>query len=715
MLKKGEFDMNSIWGSLGGNLIGTLYFLYFQVVGILLIRLLYSKKNTVTHLLCGSVLGSALLQWTPVLFAFFFNFSVTSHILAAVSCGAVLALVLLDKFDRKLLFLPSMTQVKTFLKTHRGFLILFGFTFILFCIMLSSHSFPVKEDGMHTGQCTFGDMNMHLGFITSIARQQDFPPFYSIAPGTKLSWPFLCDSISSSIYIWGSSLRWAYMLPMYFALLQIMLGFYCLAYDWLRKASKACLAWYLFFYNGGLGFVYFIDWSSERTYTLQNMFTGFYETPTNLVGNNIRWVNIIVDMLLPQRATLFGYATLFTCIWLLWRCVYRNEKDLFLLTALLTASLPMVHTHSFLAMAFISAAWLLMYLCRSIRLRLKIQNPGRALMLAFLAFMCILQLLNNKKILESSRLLIIGIAGIGILVCFGVFCLIKHIRLHGYRSLLLTWGLYLMIILCLAFPQLLYWTFGQAANSGFNTGHFNWGNQGDNYLWFYIKNWGVILLLLIPAVCCSKRKNLEILSASFVIWFFIELISISPNTYDNNKLLYVAFIFFCCISADYGLNLYEKLKSLGGARFFGILFLFTAGISGMLSIARELVSDHTLYSKSHLEAALYVDANADTNSTILTNDRHVNEIAALTGRNIVSGASVFLWPHGIYNEERTNDVRTMYEFPESSLELFRQYDVDYVMISSWERSNFAIDESAFDALFECVFAYEEIKLYKTNF
>ena len=57
-----------------------------------------------------------------------------------------------------------------------------------------------------------------------------------------------------------------------------------------------------------------------------------------------------------------------------------------------------------------------------------------------------------------------------------------------FWQLLFTWGIYLVIILMLALPQLFNWTFSQASGSGFTTSHFNWSNQGDPYLWFYIKN-----------------------------------------------------------------------------------------------------------------------------------------------------------------------------------------------------------------------------------
>lgn len=711
------WNMNTIWGSFSGNIIGTLYFLYFQVCGIIITRGLLSKKGLATHILCGSVLGSVLLSWFPALFAFFLDFSVTAHICAGLAVGISVAALFFFRRHAFHFSFPSSTEINSFLKKHRIFLLMFFFTFFLFVIMLSSHTFPLKEDSMHTGQCTYGDMSMHLGFITSIARQQTFPPYYSISPGTKLSWPFLCDSISSSIYLWGTSLRWAYMLPMYFAFLQVMSGFYCFAYSWLKKVSGASLAWFLFFYNGGLGFIYFIDWTKERTYEFKNIFTEFYLTPTNLINNNIRWVNIIVDMLLPQRATLFGYAILFTCIWLLWRCVYNQEKDLFPFAAILTASLPMIHTHSFLAMGLISASWLLMDLLRDINLKLFFKYPGKAFLTVFLIFMCLLQYLTRKEnVLSSSNYVTICLSVLFLLTAMGVCCLFKYICCHGLKELLSGWGVFLAVILILALPQLFYWTFRQSSNSGFNTGLFNWGNQGDQYLWFYIKNWGVILLLLIPAICYANRKNLGILSAGFLIWFVVELVAISPNPYDNNKLLYVAYIFFCCISAKYGCELYQKVKPVRGASMWSCLFIFLACISALLSMGREIVSDYTLYSAAHVKAAEFIDENTPVYATFLTNERHVNEIAALTGRNIVSGASVFLGPHGIYDASRADDVRTMYEKPENSQELFRKYHVDYVMISSWERGSYNLDEFLFDSMFECVFQCNdgEIKLYKTG-
>ena len=56
--------------------------------------------------------------------------------------------------------------------------------------------------------------------------------------------------------------------------------------------------------GSGFGFVYFL----KDAATFKGIFTGFYTTPTNYTTKNIVWVNPIVDLLIPQRATLFGWA-----------------------------------------------------------------------------------------------------------------------------------------------------------------------------------------------------------------------------------------------------------------------------------------------------------------------------------------------------------------------------------------------------------------------
>ena len=717
--------MNGFFGSIPGNILGTLYFLCFPCAGFFLARRIFLKKSTLFSLLTGSVFGSVLLQWLPALFAFFFGFSLKAHIAALLFLiiGLILFYVLYrPAVPAKAPGLPPKSCLQ-FLRENKAFAVLMGITFLLFCVLLSTHTILAKEDGLHVGQCTYGDLQMHLGIITSIANQQIFPPYYSISPWDKLSYPFLCDSISSSVYLFGASLRYAYMLPMYFAFLQVMGCFYAIADTLFHDHIKSLAAWVLFFYNGGLGFVYFIDWSADGGYTLRDIFTGYYTTPTNLVGHNIRWVNVIADMLLPQRATLFGYAVAFCVIWLLLLAIREGEKNCFLPAGILAGALPMIHTHSFVGILILSACWMLMRLYRTASPKMHCSRPGAVLLGGFTVCMLLLELLTKSVPSASSDLLFrFGVFVAAALVLYGLSllyrCFIKKDTGEGcsysLRDFLSTWGLFFVALLLLSMPQLLEWTFGQTSQSGFLQGHFNWGNQGDEYLWFYLKNWGAVLFLFVPAMIHCEKENFDMMSGAFLLWFVVEIISFTPNTYDNNKLLYLTYVFVCCLSASYGVDLLRSLKNIPTRRCAASGMAFLCTVSAVLTLGRELVSDYTAYSSAQVEAAAFVEQNTAPTSRFLTNNRHVNEIAALAGRNVLNGSGTFLAMHGLYHTEYHEDFRAIYENPAASVDLIRAYDIDYIEVSSWERGDYAVDETYLRTAYPCVFDNGEIQIYQVN-
>lgn len=738
-----------------GNIGGTIYYLCFQAAGLISMRCLFPRERLLSRLLSGSVTGSLLFAWLPALFSFFFDFTPLSHMLALGAAALLAAAAAASGRVRKTLPPYAKEPEKEALKPYIPFAVLLFLTIAFWCLLLHTHTLlPGKGGDLRTGQCTYGDMNMHLGFVTSLARQGAFPPDYSIMPGVRLSYPFLSDSVSSSLYLLGMSLRAAYILPMIFAMAQIFTAVYLFALEAPRASSHfpaglspasdqapprahrtALFALLLFFCNGGLGFAYFFDRADEAAYRFSDIFTGFYTTPTNLIEKNIRWVNIIADMLLPQRATLFGYAVLFPALWLLYRAAFRNRREYFPLAALWVAALPMIHTHSFLSAGVVSAVWLLLWLLRqnakkrlpegslsdlsryTARKQIHLAKPahtsGGWIFALFLVLMCLLQAAAYSG--NHSDGLLFLLSGLGLFAAAlvpGIFLLCTYIRSHGYRILFASWGIYLILILCLALPQLLFWTFGQVAEGGFVRGHFGWGNQGDFYLWFYIKNIGAPLLLTAGAVCTCGRRNAPLFLPALFLWWLGELVVFTPNTYDNNKLLYTAYFLLCLGAADYGCLLYDKIKSIPGCRFLAASFLLCSSLSGMLTLGREAVSDYCLYSASQAALAEYIEENTPPDAVFLTDTRHNNEISSLTGRSIVCGADTFLYYHGLDTTERKEDLLLMYEAPLEHSELFDKYNVSYVVISRFERSSFHVDEDFFRTCCQELFSFGDTLLYK---
>lgn len=700
-----------MFGSVGGNVLGTLYFIYFQVAGILLMGRLLKKEGVLTRVLLGSVAGSVLLQWLPVLFSFLFDFTMVSHILAMVVLLPVFVPVVLGRYKVK----EEVSDVSACIRYHGVFFGLSACVLVLWIYLLHTHTLSADEMGaMHTGQCTYGDMNMHLGFISSLTVQGTFPPEYSLYPGEKMAYPFLSDSISSGVYLMGASLRFAYILPMIVAFVQVLGGVYLLAVTISGSRVKALLTYILYFFNGGLGFAYFVDWARERKFTAESIFTGFYTTPTNLVDYNLRWVNIIADMLLPQRATLFGYAVLFPALWMLYKAVFAERKEYFVIAGVLVSALPMIHTHSFVAAAFVSAAWLLLYLYREAVVEEKRKIPAGWILFAGVLVMCLIQNGVNKNAVQERELLTVGIAGVAFCVCCGVVLLVFLVRKSGWKNMLQTWGRYLGIILLLALPQLCFWTFGQATGDNFLRGHFNWGNQGDLYPWFYLKNLGLPLILIVGAICAQRKKSGELILPAVVIWYVAEFIVFQPNVYDNNKLLYVAYLLLCIAAADYGVELYAVLKVFGGAKWLAGLFLCGSVLAAALTLGREAVSNYQLYGQADVKLARYVEENTPPDSVILTHTHHNNAVASLTGRNIVCGADAFLYFHGYDTTDRKEDIRLMYEYPAENMDLFARYEVSYIVVSPYERANYALNETVLQEMFEIVFSQDDVQLYKVK-
>ncbi|MCR5808941.1 MAG: hypothetical protein K6G56_05210 [Clostridiales bacterium] len=683
------------------NILSFLYAALFALSGVMAARLLFPKDRLVKQLLFGLTLGLVMLLWLPVLPSFIFGFTLASQVIALVIAVGVGVLCAVFGKDR------AVTGSFKW-KTERPLLLTCVPLVLIGVILMCNHYITNASDGsLHVGQCTYGDLCMHLGFITSISVQKTFPPMYSILPDTALGYPFLCDSVSSTFYTLGSTLRFATILPAVYAHIVTVLGVYLLFEDWFKRDSAAVLGTWLFFVGGGFGFAYFFDnaktfagldsgnaWSNWLKETMNIYATvpdgspldmgkllmeGWYKTPTNFVDNGLRWVNSIADMIIPQRATLFGWALLFPALQLLRRAVFEKETRFFIYLGVLAGAMPLVHTHSFFALGLMSAFLLVALLI------------GQA----------------SKKLTKDER--------------------------KEGRRRLLYFLLFGAIAVALAAPQLFGFTFRQSSAGGFIKYHFNWCNESDSWLWFYIKNLGFIFLLMVPAFLCAKKETKLFYGGTLLIWALCEFVVFQPNTYDNNKLLFVWFALTCGIVADFLIGIWDRLHALpvnagkkekqaklplGRRIAYALTFaalIFSMLLSGVMTLAREYVSgdhlgfeEHKLKYKENGYQVVSADLvgltdwmrdNVEPDATVLTATNHNNAVAMLTGRNIVCGAPTFLFYHGVNYGERYNDVRRMYEDPSGCFrELAEKYGVDYVLISGWERSSYSVDAAFFSTL-----------------
>lgn len=616
------------------NTLGFLYFCVFVASGQMLARAVLREENALLRILMGGVASLVMLLWLPALFSFMLKFTLLSQLLALLVCVAIGLFCF--RISRRHPCMPfSFAQEK-------GTLLLLLPLFLLGVFLFFTHTLASKDGALHVGQSTFGDLPLHLGFVTSIGEQGFFPPQYSILPGTQVGYPFLCDSISATFYVLGASLRFSMLLPAIFAYALVLLGVYCFFQSWLRDYRIVRLATLLFFIGGGLGFVYFFDQAKTQPDLFRSIFEAFYKTPTNNIEVGVKWVNPIADMLIPQRATLFGWALLFPALTMLHKAAFLNERHWFIPLGILAGSMPLVHTHSFLALGIVSAVYLFYALLK------------------------------------------------------------RQPQLRG-------WLFYGFLAIALAAPQLLLFTFRQS--SGFLQFHFNWANTTDSFLWFYIKNLGLLFLLLPVAYCRLGKEDRVFYGGALAIWILAELIQFQPNPYDNNKLLFVWFAFTCGIVAKLFLELYSALHDWRGKRYLAGITVCLLFLSGLLTLGRECVSDFQLFSANEVEATDFIKAHTAPDALFLTASNHNNAVASLTGRNILCGTGSYLYYHGVDYAEREQHLTLLYEKPAQYFHtLASAYGINYVWLSTTEYYTFFCDVEYFEQ-YPLVFHNNTVRIY----
>ena len=630
---------------------GYLLLCGFLFCGIVTADALFARRCGLVRLWLGLAGGLIMMMWLPALYAFVIDFTVTAQWLGLATAGLIAAGCFLSMRKVPRLNAPFCGSMPAWLPVA----LVIPLT-LMSGYLQYTHILRDVNGSLHVGQSTYGDLCLHLGIATSL-QNATFPPDYSILKGALLGYPFLADSMVSSMLLFGSDLAFSFRLTGTLMMALVYTGYVILAWELTKRPAAVVLAFMLMFINGGLGFLYTLDGVMKDPTALREVFTGFYKTPTNQPDLNLRWVNVICDMMVPQRTLLTGWTLLLPAIYQLVTAMRENRRQDFIVLGVWAGAMPMVHTHSFLGLGMLSAGAMLY----------KAIHPGKA----------------------------------------------------ERKALMLNFLTYGAIAVAMALPQLMTWTFPQTVGGGSLRFRFNWvNNQGDGtlidgYFWFWIKNVGLVYLLILPAVFSCKKggANRTLAVGALVIYTIAELIQFQPNEYDNNKLFYVAFMVVLPAVGLYLCRLWDALKTIRGRALLAAAFLFASTISGVLTIGRELVSDYQLLSSDEVEAAEFVKANTDSDAMFLTGQQHNNAIAALTGRYILCGTGSYLYFHGIdYSAERTA-AQMMLEQPSGCESLFEEYGIDYAYISAHERSDFAVDREYYEQNGLLVFENDSVQIY----
>jgi hypothetical protein len=554
----------------------------------------------------------------------------------------------------------------------------------LYWRLFSTHTFAEGAGGVYSGGSAWYDLSFHAALATSFAYGANFPPAYTPMSGEPLLYPLMADFHAAALMAAGLSLRAALLATALPLALAVNGLFYSFALRVTRSAGAAVLATFLFLLNGGLGFWEFVrDWRGSGL-GLVEFWGSTAVNYANLWGRGIHWTNLVADTFLPQRASLYGLPaalmifTLFATAW--WRWHGSEPPAVAGGSELLNTVLPSETYPSATAGGTDPSALVGGGMTRPGDVRLMLVAGVLAGLLPYF---------------HTHTYVAVGLVS--------VFLFLLSPRRE--------WVAFWAPALLLAAPQLTALA-RHASGGGIVRLQPGWmGADAPSFAVYMLRNFGVPLLLAVPAWVAAPRAWKKFYVAFALLFAFALVVVVSPNVFDNGKLTYYWHAFNSVLVARwlYTLARTRRLRAL--ALPAAVLLALISVATGVLALRGEAGASARLFTDAELDAARFVREQTTTSALFLTAPAFNQPVLCLAGRSVVRGATAWLWGHGYEFRAREADVRRIYAGGADALELLRYYGVDYVYLGEAERRDLRADEHFFESNFPAVYRGAGVTIY----
>lgn len=205
----------------------------------------------------------------------------------------------------------------------------------------------------------YGDWAAHFAYASVFAYRPSSLWFigHPLYAGGKFTYPFVADAFSGLLMRTGMDVVAAFLVPSFIFSLFLLAALYTFYYRTLGTPWRAVTGVTLFLASGGAGVWWFIkDLIADPVSTLS--FPPHEYTHLPEVG--IEFINVVTAQLVPQRALLLGMPLTLMVLLILWRWRHQAyvSRRAFLMLGLAVSFLLIVHAHSYIVLAIMSAVLL---------------------------------------------------------------------------------------------------------------------------------------------------------------------------------------------------------------------------------------------------------------------------------------------------------------------------------------------------------------------
>lgn len=527
----------------------------------------------------------------------------------------------------------------------------------------------------------WGDWAAHMTMGTAMAERG---PLLTVSPlliGQPFAYPFVSNMISGILLKLGAPLVHSFVIPSFiFSILMILalLWFYTTVF---KSRAVALIASLVFLCNGGVGFYYFGQDILNSPAPLQTLLNPPHEY-TRYDDKHLKWISVIDSMIIPQRAFALGFPLAVIALGLVYQSTLQTQTKKKVTThtwtqlslaATLVGVLPIIHTHSFLALFIIIGFWA----SSDVLLSLWQGQPW--------------------KVVQGKVLRWLGLAGMTSII---------------------------------AIPLIMIF-FSSNVGEGFTKWYPGWLATDYKESWwiFWFKNWSITPLVaaiswVVLWIRTPKSKLIWplVFLPFFVLFIAANLWLFQPFAWDNTKIFVWASLGY---SGLVGLLLHKSWLYLGRTnltwpvrkitRLCLILLFLSMTLSGMIDayyISRHDLHSHILFSAEEVGLADWVKKNTDKKSHWLTGEPHNHWLFVLTGRQALMTYRGWMWTHGYNYQPVESDISMMFSRPKANLDLFKKYDVSYAVVGYNEREVWKANETEFKALFPIVYQTKSYTIFE---
>ncbi|HEY0428177.1 MAG TPA: hypothetical protein VGC76_10380 [Pyrinomonadaceae bacterium] len=629
--------------------------------GFALTYLFAEDEPFLWRLAAGNIVGATVFGLVGFIVANLFGLYASTVLIALAL--TLLPLILFAKRDIQKRFGRDWERAKGKMQNANYKTILrFGFYvffFLLFWLFFERAMFETREGIFTGGSNNLGDLPFHLGAIFGFTEGQNFPPQNPSFAGARFSYPFIADFLTACFVKTGVDVKTAMLaqnVSWAFSLL-VVLERFVFKFTGNRLAGK--IAPVLLFFSGGLGFLWFAKdyWQSAH---------GFFDFIWNIPNDytireaKFRWGNSLTTLFITQRSLLIGMPLMVIVLQKIWEIFTAKEDEE------KAQSSENVSSSSHLFFPFV---------------------PFLVGLLA-----------GTLPLVHAHSLIVLFIVG----------SFLFAVSFEKWRE----WIAFGIGVAVVAVPELFFAMHGSATKtSEFIDWHFGWDKGETNFFWFWLKNTGAFIPLLLFGICLiflpRRRRDTEKdkkgkhetrdngLRAKDQILFYLPFffcfvvsnaMKLAPWEWDNIKVLiywFVGSIPFVAFALAWIYNQNKVFKIIAAAF---LIILIAAGAIDVWRVVSGQIN-YKVFEPDAIRIAEQIKKKTAPDALFL-NAPTFNTVVVLSGRRSLMRYVGHLSSHGIDFGPREKDLQRIYEGDATADIFLKKQGIEYVLISPEERAYF---------------------------